>query len=405
MHDDGPARPGAELVMLAELLAELGAAGSLEQVAAALRTRAKWIVPNDRCSLLLRDDDGLGWKAYPCGTVGQMPELPAILSQTITRGLSIVHQDRPEYPPGAESLASGLFGPGHRSVMCLPLKSAGTTFGVLTLGSTQPNLYPRRPSVTVELLRMNVSAVIQSMLRLAQAEKISELRTRLVATVSHDYKSPLATILGFTELLLAREYDPPHQRDMLELIRSETLRLNELVMDVLDLSKLTLRGIQVQSDPLDLAALIDYCISTYVTTEDQASRHTFQVDVDPGLPAVNGDSARITQLLMNLIGNAVKYSPSGGEVRIGVCTNPERHEVTITVADDGMGIAATDIEHLFEPFKRTRSARISGIEGTGLGLAICQEIARAHGGRLWATSDGPGDGSTFVLALPLAPAD
>ena len=403
MHDDGAARPGAELAILAELSAELAAADSLDQVATTLRTRAKWIVPNDRCSLLVCDDDGLGWKAYPCGTTGRMVELPAVLRQAITRDLSIVHDDRPEHPPGTASLASGLFGPGHRSTMCLPLKAAGTTFGVLTLGSREPGRYPRRPSVTVELLRMNVSAVVQSVRRLAQAEKISELRTRLMATVSHDYKSPLSAILGFSELLLARDYDRERQRDMLELIRSETLRLNTLVIDVLDLSRLTLQGIEVRSEPLDLPALIEYCISTYTADDGQPGRHTFRVDVAPRLPTVNGDSSRITQLLMNLIGNAVKYSPNGGEVRVCVRADLDRDELTVGVADHGMGMDPAEIGGLFEPFTRTKSARMSGIEGSGLGLAICQEIARAHGGRLIAQSDGPGHGSRFILALPISP--
>lgn len=402
MHDDVAARAGADLAVLAELLAELASAGSLDQVATTLCTRAKWIVPNDRCSLVVCDDDGLGWKAYPCGTTGRNAELPTVLRQAIQRGLSIVHDDRPEHLPGTETLASGLFGPGHRSVMCLPLKAAGATFGVLTLGSTQPDLYPRRPSVTVELLRMNVSAVVQSVLRLAQAEKISELRTRLMANVSHDYKSPLAAILGFSELMLAREYGRDRQRDMLELIRSETLRLNTLVTDVLDLSRLTLQGVELRSEPLDLATLIEYCIGTYAADDRQAGRHTFRVDVAVDLPTVNGDASRITQLLMNLIGNAVKYSPAGGEIHVCVGADLDRDEATISVADRGMGMEPAEIEELFEPFKRTKNARMSGIEGSGLGLAICQEIAHAHGGRLVAQSDGPGQGSRFILALPLS---
>jgi signal transduction histidine kinase len=403
MSGDPISQSGAELAMLAELLAELATAGNLEQIATTLRVRAKWIVPNDRCSLVVCDDDRLGWKAFPCGTVGRTPELPDVIRQTILRGQSIVHEDRPEHAPSTASLASGIFGPGHRSVLCLPLKAAGTTFGVLTLGSKQPDTYPRRPSVTVELLRMNVSAVVQSVLRLAQAEKISELRTRLMATVSHDYKSPLAAILGFSELMLAREYQRDRQRDMLELIRSETLRLNTLVIDVLDLSRMSLQGVDLRSEPLDLPSLIEYCISTYGADGGRVSNHTFHVDVASTLPPVNGDSSRITQVLMNLIGNAVKYSPHGGEIRVCVRAEIARDEATVTVADSGMGMDPAEIGGLFEPFTRTKGARASGIEGSGLGLAICQEIARAHGGRLSASSNGLGLGSTFMLALPLTP--
>ena len=399
LHGGEPTHSGADLAILAELLAEMSAAGSVEQIAASLTRSAKWVVPNERCTLLLRHDDGQSWHLYPGGSSGRVEALPAPLQHALERGQNVVEVDGADHNAD-DPIVSQILGPDCRSVMILPLKTANTTFGTLNLSSARPDAYPRRPSATVELLRMNVAAVVQSALRLDQAEKLSELRSRLVATVSHDYKSPLAAILGFSELLLAREFDRERRREMLELIQSETLRLNTMVGEVLDLSRLTLQGVEQRREPLDLPAMIDYCLGTYRAGGLAVPIHTFKVQVAPVLPRTAGDPARVTQVLMNLIGNAVKYSPNGGEITMSVRPDPDRREILVAVADHGMGMNPHDIERLFQPFQRTREAIMSGIEGTGLGLAICHEIAQAHGGRLWAESRGIGQGSTFVLALP-----
>jgi signal transduction histidine kinase len=126
------------------------------------------------------------------------------------------------------------------------------------------------------------------------------------------------------------------------------------------------------------------------------------VAIQPNLPGVMGDPSRITQLLTNLIGNAVKYSPGGGDITVTVRPSGDHRVVRVAVADQGLGLAPDDITGLFQPFMRTEAALASGIEGTDLGLAICQEIAQAHGGRLIAESLGLGLGSTFILELPAA---
>ena len=393
-----PARSGPDLAILAELLAEMSRSRTIDEIVACLARSTKWLVASDTIALLLCDSDGRTWHLYPGGTSGRSSMLPRQVKHALQHNVS--HTLTRETDAVADAMTSQLSGTGWHAALGLPLSGSEGTFGTLNIGSNRPDAFPARPPMVVELLRMNVAAVVQNVQRLSQAEKLSELRSRLVANVSHDYKGPLAAILGFSDLMISYEYSRDKQIDMLSLVRSETLRLSELVNEVLDLSALTLQGGDVRRIPLDLPSTIEYCLSTYGTDESGRTNHTFEVDVAADLPTTYGDPSRITQVLMNLIGNAVKYSPAGGEIVTTIRSSPDGQEVQVAVSDRGMGMDPQEIGKLFQPFERATTAVNSGIEGTGLGLAICREIVQAHGGRLWAESDGPGLGSTFILALP-----
>jgi signal transduction histidine kinase len=243
----------------------------------------------------------------------------------------------------------------------------------------------------------------------ARLRRLNERAARLVASVTHDYKSPLGVIVGLADLLLATEPDAPNRRQLLELIQKEALRLNEMVEAMLDLSRLSAGGTPLARAPLDLGALVEECVATCRAAAGQgrgpapapAPRHTFRVQRREDLPPVWGDRGRIAQLLLNLLDNAVKYSPAGGEVSITVEGTDGGRGVQVAVADAGMGIAPQALETVFQPFERGAQARQAGIPGSGLGLSIGQEIAQAHGGRLWAESPGPGHGTTFYFVLPV----
>lgn len=399
-----PSGAPAGLAMLAELTAEIARAPDVDRIAEALARGAKWIVPNGRCTVLVLDPAVQEWRLYPGEARGHRGDLTGPIDLALRRGMSVVLQDAPAREADLDA-ATGAFLPTARSLMVLPLECGGDPFGTLNFSSAQPDVYAPHMSAIPALLQLNVAAVLQAALNLRQAHQVGELKTRLLATVSHDYKNPLTTIAGFCELLLEREYDREMEHRLLSMIRDEAWRLSRLVTDVLDLSRASIETTSMAREPIDLPALVRYCLSTYSVDADPNAAHTFHLDVQPELPELWGDPARITQVLLNVIGNAVKYSPDGGEIHIDVRSVPSRREVTVAITDQGIGIAPESQHMLFQPFGRAKEAIASGIEGTGLGLVISREIAEAHDGRLWAESAGQGHGSTVTLALPFRGTD
>ena len=300
------------------------------------------------------------------------------------------------------------FVPGARSVMVLPLACGGPPLGTLNFSATRPGLYAPAPSADRTLLQLNVAAVVRNARAMARLRQLNERTSRLVASVTHDYRSPLGVIAGLAELLLAADQDAPVRRDLLEVIQKEALRLNEMVVAMLDLSRLSLGGQPLERAPLDLASLVEECVAPCAGRRAGARagrrpRHTFRVQRQAHLPPIWADRGRITQLLGNLLDNAVKYSPAGGEISVTVAATDGGHGVQVAVADSGLGIAPEALTTVFQPFERGAQARKAQIPGSGLGLSIGQEIVQAHGGRLWAESPGPGQGATFFFVLPVDP--
>lgn len=396
----GAVAASVELAVLAELVARIARAAELEPIAQILARDAKWVIPNERCTLTLVDEQRRGWRLYPGDVGGKLADLRGPIELALSRSTAVVLDDAADRATDFGATAAG-FLPGARSVMILPLECEGDPFGTLNLSSSRAGLYPRAPTSIATLLRLNVAAAVRNASNLARFRQLDVLKSRLVADVSHDYRSPLTTIVGYCELLLAKEYGVTDQRQMLTYVLDEALRLSRLVDEVLDLSQVSQGGTRLLREPLDFASLVDYCLGSYSTRAGAPPTHSFRVTVEPDLPSVWGDRSRILRALMNLIGNAVKYSPAGGEVAIVVRASADRREAAVAVTDHGMGIDPADIPTLFQAFRRTREAEQAGIEGTGLGLAIAREIAEAHGGRLWAESAGVGHGATFWLALPI----
>ncbi len=229
------------------------------------------------------------------------------------------------------------------------------------------------------------------------AEREAEqLKTDLVATVSHELRTPLASILGFAELLNARDPDPETRRKYVQTIYSEGQRLTALVDDFLDLQRIEQGQFQLTREPVDFAELLEEEIALY---GGQSSRHTFELKIEPDRAAViaDADRARLTQMIGNLFSNAVKYSPDGGVV--AVTAKRRNGAVRVSIADRGLGIPAADRDRIFEKFFRVSSDGRT-IGGTGLGLAVCKEIVEAHDGDIgFDTSEG--NGSTFWFEVPV----
>ncbi len=248
-------------------------------------------------------------------------------------------------------------------------------------------------------------AVFQDITALKELERHKD---EFISVASHELRGPLTVIRGQAQLLqrqLRRQAKlgqlPPvlsHIMESMESIESQTARLNDLVNDLLDVSRIQAGKLVLTRGHVEVMALLAKVIQHW---QPASASHQLVLDADPLVEGVAGywDAKRIEQILNNLIGNAIKYSPDGGSVAIRVRLDPEARWVTIGVQDEGLGIPPEALAHLFERFYR--AGNVQSISGTGLGLYISKQLAVAHGGDLWAESPGPTMGSTFYLRLPL----
>lgn len=232
-------------------------------------------------------------------------------------------------------------------------------------------------------------------------ERLSEantVRTQFLATVTHELKTPLSTITGYSEMMLdgvGGELNST-QRDFVEEIAGSTSHLLLLVNDVLDFSKAAGGTMEMSFEEFDLSKLInDIEVNVYplLRKKEQA----FDISLASGLNNLVADRLRIKQVLLNLLSNAIKFTPKGGKV--SVKSIKSEGYWGIVVADNGIGIKEEDFYKIFEPFSQVDSSHTRKFEGTGLGLAICSRIIGMHGGRIWVESE-PGKGSSFYFTIP-----
>ena len=229
----------------------------------------------------------------------------------------------------------------------------------------------------------------------AALEKLNQVKSAFVSVVSHEFRTPLTGIQAFSELLRDEEFPPERVKEYAGDINREAERLSRMIGDLLDLERMESGRMTLNVRPLDLNALVEEAIST---AGIQTPQHTLRLDLDPMLPPLRADRDKLTQVLVNLLSNATKYSPDGGEVTVG--TRHDGEMAHLWVQDQGMGIARDELEAIFERYTRFDSGHTAPIQGTGLGLPIVRQIAEQHGGRVWAESE-LGVGSTFHVTLPL----
>lgn len=222
-------------------------------------------------------------------------------------------------------------------------------------------------------------------------------KDELVSVVSHELRGPLSNIIGFADLLLMQHRGNDRATEDTTIIAEEGRRLANIIDDFLDLQRIE-RGV-MRTDPrrVELAAILDRLMT--VVPDDDAC--PLAVDAAENVDEVFVDPERVLQVLLNLVGNARKYSPDGGQITVSASAGPDE-AVTVTVADEGLGIEAEAIPRLFGEFYRVQTPDRQAISGTGLGLSICRRLIRAHHGEIWAESDGPGQGTQFHFTLPVA---
>jgi two-component system phosphate regulon sensor histidine kinase PhoR len=236
-----------------------------------------------------------------------------------------------------------------------------------------------------------------------ELRRLQQIRTEFIDNLSHELRTPLSTVSLLAETL-ARDAEradvPARMRERIAKVEVETGHLVQMVNELLDLARIE-GGSQLRlEDEVDLGRLAESSAERLRLFADRQGV-TIAVELEPDLPLVRGDEARLGQVFVNLVHNAVKFSPDGGEVRIGV--RQEGDEVVVSVRDHGIGIAKADRTRVFERFYKTDRARVRG-GGTGLGLSIARHVVRGHGGRIGVESE-EGEGSTFTFTIPLRAPD
>ena len=228
--------------------------------------------------------------------------------------------------------------------------------------------------------------------------RLEDLRSQFVATLSHELRTPLASLHGAA--LTLREHDLPAQTqdDLLEMIAEQSNRLANLVEEILVAGQLDSGSLRVVVDTFDPEELMRGVVM--VGQSRVGEETTIEIVMPPVVPKAHGDSERTRQVLLNLLDNAIKYSPSGGRIEVRLALVGDR--LRFSVEDQGLGIPVGEHERIFDKFYRLDPDQRRGIGGTGLGLYICRELVRSMHGRIWVESE-PGKGTTFAFELPAEP--
>ena len=384
----------------------LGSSLELDEAFGAFIRELRGLVPFERTAIVLVEGDTATTMATAGRGVGDVfppgnsDPIQGSLLERVLDGKVVVRGDLTdrEYPADEQLLALGL-----RSELVTPLLLGARTIGMLSISRDRVDAFSEDEVELIALLGRLVATAVQN-IRAYEAERrrvdelaqLSQLRADFVSLVSHELRSPMAAVIGAARTLQDRwrMLTAEQRESFLALIGDETARLAELVGDVLDTSRIEAGTFSYRFEEVDLGRVVDEAIETAVLAQQEvpvvASGHGT-------LPAIRGDRTRLRQVLGNLIENAVKYSPEGGEVRVSAAA--ANGEVRIAVRDAGPGIPRDHQARIFEKFGRVDVPGASK-PGTGLGLFIARSIAEAHGGSLDVNS-GAEPGSTFTLTLPV----
>jgi signal transduction histidine kinase len=294
---------------------------------------------------------------------------------------------------------------GYRSLLAVPLLIDQRLVGGLVVWRLQPG------SFSTDIINLLHSFATQSVLAIQNARLFREIEARghqleiasqhksqFLANMSHELRTPLNAILGYTELIMDDIYGevPGKIRDVLERVQKSGQHLLSLINAVLDLSKIEAGQLILSIGDYSMQDVV-YTAMTSVESLAAEKQLTLTVEVSPDLPIGKGDERRLVQVLLNLLGNALKFTEAG-EVTVRVTTADDAF--LVAVSDSGPGISEADQEKIFEEFQQADSSSTKQKGGTGLGLAIAKRIIEMHGGRIWVESK-PGQGSTFWFTLPV----
>jgi signal transduction histidine kinase/DNA-binding response OmpR family regulator len=299
---------------------------------------------------------------------------------------------------------------GHLSVtsyLAVPVVSrSGEVLGGLFFGHAEAGIFTERHELIVRGLASQAAIAIDNA-RLyeaahkakSEAERANRLKDDFLATVSHELRTPLTAMLGWSRLLRGGKLDERKKAQGLEILERNAFAQQQIIEDILDASRIIAGKLRLQASPVEIAPVVETVMaSTKPAADDNGVK--LQATFPNDSIVVLGDAGRLQQIVWNLVSNAVKFTPSGGEVNVKVERIDARAEVT--VRDTGQGIDKEFLPFVFERFRQADSSSTRQFGGLGLGLAIVRHLTELHGGQVTAFSAGEGQGSTFTVSLPLA---
>jgi len=288
------------------------------------------------------------------------------------------------------------------SELALPIKVGTEVVGVLNVEDTKLHAFDETDVLVLSTLCDQLGSAIHNATlynEIKESNKklleLDKLKSDFVGIVSHDFRTPLSSIMLAAKSLVKKEVAATNQhlREYLNIIIDQATKLSQLAEDTLTITKMESGQLSYYFKLVNIESLVKEAVSMVKFS----NRHQLQYNIELDASFVKGDQSKLRQVLLNLVSNAVKYSPKGGKIEISVVSH-SYDEILLTVKDNGIGIPENQLEKLFQKFSRVDTAEVSNIKGSGLGLWISREIIRAHGGKIWVESE-VGVGSHFMFTL------
>ena len=290
-----------------------------------------------------------------------------------------------------------------KSMIVVPLVARGRTVGTLSFIVTRSDRrYGAADLALARDLAHRAAIAVDNARLYAEAEGANRAKDQFLATLSHELRTPLTAMLGWVLMLRSGRLTGEEAAGALASIERNTRVQAQLINDLLDVSRIVAGKLSIEKRPVDLRVVIQHALDS-VRRETEGKPHVVTCTIDPDAAWVPGDAVRLEQIVVNLVGNAVKFTPDGGSIDVRL----ERHEghARVTVSDNGQGIEPAMLPHIFESFRQADSGSTRHHGGLGLGLAIVRRLVALHGGRVEATSAGRGQGAAFSVHLPVLAED
>lgn len=394
---------------LSDLTERVNSGRTLEEVLDHVYREFHAFIPYDRIGFSLLSEDGSTLHARWARTESSNPRITAnysapmggsSLERIITSGKPRILNDLVKYSiqrPSSESTRL-IVEEGMQSSLTCPLIANGKPIGFIFFSSMRPSTYSDAHVEIFQIVAGQLAGIVEKARLYQELLELMEMKNRFLGIAAHDLRNPIAAVSGYTKILAERisEGNLDRQLELCERIGKVTRKMLTLVEDLLDVSAIESGKLQLSIKTVGIREVVLDAVSDNEIVA-QAKSITLKAEIPDSTPTVNVDVERITQVLDNLISNAVKFSKSDTIIRIRI--ESVLGGVQVSVLDQGQGIPAGEIGLLFKEFSRTSTTPTGGEKSTGLGLALVRRIIEMHGGRVWAESE-YGKGSTFTFFLP-----